>query len=362
VADQAAAPAGDADARERLERFLGRAGGLVAIVGGLPSSEQAPVARFLRRLGAPVWAEAVSGLREHAGLSSQLVRGGEAGVASLGVTRVLRIGGVPSLRYWRDLEGREEVAVFSLTREGFRGLARGAEVAGFPEWDRVQADPVPPVDLAADAGIASRIEAAIAAWPRSEPALVRAVAAAVPSGSMVFLGNSLPVREWDAFAGRDPRRLRCFANRGANGIDGCVSTFFGLSADEEESWCVVGDLTAVYDLAGPWVGPALPRGRRRLVVINNEGGRIFSRMDSLRELGGPARAMMENPHRLRFRGWAELWGWAYRRVASPEELVSPMAADHTMVEVVPDPAQTEAFWTALAGRPPSSHPTPPQVP
>jgi 2-succinyl-5-enolpyruvyl-6-hydroxy-3-cyclohexene-1-carboxylate synthase len=305
-----------------------------------------------------VFAEAVSGLREHPELAAQLIRGGETSLGRLAATRVLRIGGVPSLRFWRDLETRDDVAVFSVTSDGFRGLARGGEVAGFPDWDRVRTGPARTVDMSGDREIAARVDAALTAFPRSEPALMRALSTAIPSGSLVFLGNSLPIREWNVFADRNARGLRCFANRGANGIDGCVSTFLGLSADEEESWCLVGDLTAVYDLAAPWIGAALPPGRRRIVVVNNQGGRIFSRMDSLQGLAEPARAMMENRHRLEFRGWAGLWGWGYRCVDDPGDLASPVADDHAIIEIKPDPAQTEAAWPLVSGMPPSAEPKP----
>ena len=119
---------------------------------------------------------------------------------------------------------------------------------------------------------------------------------------------------------------RCFANRGANGIDGNLSSFLGLVAcDEDEAWAVVGDLTALYDLAACFILPQIAfRGRLRIVVINNGGGKIFSRLPAL-DLTKDDRvaAMIENPHTADFEGFARLWGLAYRRIEAVAELADP---------------------------------------
>lgn len=338
---------------EAVQHFLDDtdgAGPLVAVVASLPQEEQGGVLALLKKLGCPVIAEATSGLRESPGLAAQLVRGGESALSAVPVGRVLRIGGVPSSRWWRDLESKPDVSVLSLSATDFPGLARASEVCGFPDWPMLEPDealyPIPnnttntPRQEQEQGGF-------LAAYPRSEPALVYALSKIIPRGALVFLGNSLPIREWNSFATTEDRGLRCFANRGANGIDGCVSTFLGLSADESESWCVIGDLTALYDLAALWITPALPAARRRLVVINNGGGRIFSRVAALRGLGEAERRLMENPHALKFQPWAEMFGWEYRCVTTPEELaLLPGDAPNLLIEMIPDPEQTEAFWAA----------------
>jgi 2-succinyl-5-enolpyruvyl-6-hydroxy-3-cyclohexene-1-carboxylate synthase len=328
------------------------AGPLVAVVAALPARERLRVIALLQRLGCPVVAEATSGLRESPALARQLVRGGEAAMAGPPFGRVLRLGAVPSSRWWRDLEKRPDVRVLSLTPSGFRGLARPCGVTGFPEWDRVTPAPgaSPPADLPAPEPGAALQASALAAHPRSEPALVHALSTRLPARSLVFLGNSLPIREWNAFATTADRGLRCHANRGANGIDGCVSTFLGLAADEPESWAVIGDLTALYDLAALWITPALPAARRRIVIINNGGGRIFARVAALRGLESGPRRLMENPHSLGFRAWAAMFGWEYALATTAQEIGSAAASRHThvVIEVVPDPAETEAVWSSLS--------------
>jgi 2-succinyl-5-enolpyruvyl-6-hydroxy-3-cyclohexene-1-carboxylate synthase len=126
----------------------------------------------------------------------------------------------------------------------------------------------------------------------------------------MYLGNSLPIREWDLAATREPRGFTIEANRGANGIDGQLSTFFGQCDPSRPNVCVIGDLTAIYDSNAPWIVPQLEPGIDfRIVIINNGGGRIFSRVPSLRSLDPATRErMIENSHALHFDHWAAMWG------------------------------------------------------
>jgi len=326
------------------------AGPLVAVVAALPLAEQPAAARFLQRLGCPVVAEATSGLREHPDLAGQRVFAGEAALARLAVGRVLRLGGVPSSRWWRDLERRPDVRVLSLTPSAFPGLARSSEVQPFPDWDLVVLPPRPGGSSApSTAGLHHAVAAMIDAHSRSEPSLVHALSSCLPCGSLVFLGNSLPIREWNVFATHHHRSLRCHANRGANGIDGAVSTFLGLAADEPECWAVIGDLTALYDLAALWITPSLPAARRRIAIINNHGGRIFSRLPALRGLPLASQHLMENPHSLAFRGWAKMFGWTYARATTRRAIQAAVrrADPHLILEIVPDPGDTEAAWQMI---------------
>ena len=142
----------------------------------------------------------------------------------------------------------------------------------------------------------------------------------------------LPIREWNAFANWEDRNLRPFANRGANGIDGLLSTYLGISADESESWAIVGDLSALYDLNAPWVTPQLSPGKRRIVVVNNGGGAIFHTLPALDAAPDAAREMMINPHSIRLRGFAEMWGWEYLELTEPK--LDQDLADHVVIEIV----------------------------
>lgn len=95
-----------------------------------------------------------------------------------------------------------------------------------------------------------------------------------PEGSL-FLGNSLTIRLVDAFA-QLPAGYPVFANRGASGIDGLISTAAGIQRGSQKPLlAVVGDLSALYDLNSLALLRQLT-GPLVLIVVNNNGGQIFS--------------------------------------------------------------------------------------
>ena len=286
--------------QDLLEFFLDDSAGLLVMLGNLRDDERVGLLEFLQKLGAPVMAEAGSGLREK--LPGLLVREPPPGIC-----KVLRIGGVPSARFWRDLETMVDVRVFSVSRGMFSGLARGGETIRAADWSGMD-----PRRLGYSGEPGAPELAGELAW-------FHFLSEQIPAGALVLLGNSLPIREWNAAATRIDRGLRCYSCRGANGIDGALSTFFGLSEGEAESWAIVGDLTALYDLSAPWILPRLSDGRRRIVVINNGGGRIFSKLPALAGLTDGERRAVENDHGVSLEHWAAMWGMGYLRVEREED-------------------------------------------
>ena len=113
-------PAAVADLARWLRHELFR--GLAVIVGGLEPAEREEVFHFCQALGAPVVADAASGLREALGRLS--LPDGDRLLAWRKPGKILRLGEVPSGRFWRDLEQFPEIAVWSVCRNGLPGLAR----------------------------------------------------------------------------------------------------------------------------------------------------------------------------------------------------------------------------------------------
>lgn len=308
----------------------------LVLIGGLSSRFQSPVRNFALGLGAPVYAEPLSGLREDVELAALLIRS-EHTLSHGGFDRVIRIGNVPTVRFWRDLdESLRELPVVSFGELPFAGLSRGEihPIDALPS-EIARIDPDENI-LAHDREMAARIDAIIDGEPESEPGRFRRLSIEIPMGARVYLGNSLPIREWDLAATRQHRGFEIEANRGANGIDGQLSTFFGWCRPDAENVAVIGDLTAVYDLNAPWIVPQLdPSVRFRIYVINNGGGRIFSRVPSLRRLPDVVREqLIENRHSLSFQPWAAMWSLAY----------GDSAAARGVIEVRPDAAATARVW------------------
>jgi 2-succinyl-5-enolpyruvyl-6-hydroxy-3-cyclohexene-1-carboxylate synthase len=109
-----------------------------------------------------------------------------------------------------------------------------------------------------------------------EPRAIRELAEALPDGAIVYVSNSMPVRDLDAFLPVSNRSLRVLANRGANGIDGMISSALGAAGSQSQPVVLVtGDLALLHDVG------ALQAARRHslnltVVVFNNDGGGIFS--------------------------------------------------------------------------------------
>jgi len=277
----------------------------LVIVGGLAARHREQVRDFALRLNAPVYAEALSGLREDPSLP--LITAGERMIARGRFDSVIRIGNVPVLRFWRDLETLD-LPVVHYSDLPFTGLTRG----DFHPLDALNEATPREHDEAffeEDREFARKIAEILDDEPQSELAMLRAVSRELPDDARVYLGNSLPIREWDLVASRAPRGFEYEGNRGANGIDGQLSTFFGWCDPSRDNVCVVGDLTAIYDLGAPWIVPQLGHERFRIVIVNNGGGRIFGRVASLRRVDPAVRArVIENVHGVRFDHWAAMWG------------------------------------------------------
>ena len=326
--------------------------GLVVMLGGLEPQDRQEVWHFLRDLGAPVLADSTSGLRETLG-KLVMVTGDKILKQNL-PAYVLRIGDVPVGRFWRDLEELSEVKVVSISRTGYSGLARESEVitGDIPRCLRALGETTSIGDandlLKLSKRNKGRVDELLEAFPESEPGVIRMLSVLATVGKNLYLGNSLPIREWNDFAQRDVPYELVRANRGANGIDGQISTWLGATADEEDSWGVFGDLTTLYDLAAPALLKQVECAGRMLIVINNSGGRIFDQLPVVQELADSAKQIITNEHATSFEHWAQMWNMNYVRVDGIEGFDFEPGEKTTVVEVIPDSRQTQLFWEKFA--------------
>jgi 2-succinyl-5-enolpyruvyl-6-hydroxy-3-cyclohexene-1-carboxylate synthase len=107
-------------------------------------------------------------------------------------------------------------------------------------------------------------------------------------GEVLHLGSSYPARDVEMYAAQSDGRafgsggVTVYMNRGVNGIDGVVSTAMGEAlATGRSTYLLCGDLTLLHDLNGLMLGPEEPCPDLTLVVIDNDGGGIFSTLENV---------------------------------------------------------------------------------
>jgi 2-succinyl-5-enolpyruvyl-6-hydroxy-3-cyclohexene-1-carboxylate synthase len=146
------------------------------------------------------------------------------------------------------------------------------------------------------------------------------LAGLVPDSTILYTGNSMPVRDLDTFFWCSERRIRIMGNRGASGIDGVISSALGASAgagQHEPTVLVLGDLSFFHDLNG-LLAARLHQLDLTIVLINNDGGGIFS---FLPQAAFPAHfdQLFGTPTGLNFRLAVQMYGGQYQKIEDWEQ-------------------------------------------
>ena len=179
----------------------------------------------------------------------------------------------------------------------------------------------------------------------TEPRLARDLASALPDGALLWSGSSQPVRDIDL--GLSPRTdLRVLASRGTSGIDGTTSSAIGAAlAHGGPAFALIGDLAFLHDAAGLVLGPDEPRPDLCLVVVNNDGGGIFSTLEQA-AFPGSFERLFGTPHGTELHHLAAAFGLPYQRLEQPGDLTK--ALQGTGLRIVE--AQTGREAGAAAGQ------------
>ncbi len=166
----------------------------------------------------------------------------------------------------------------------------------------------------------------------TEPGVARTLADHLPADAELTVSSSMPVRDLEWFGGP---RARAHANRGANGIDGVVSTALGRALAGSTSFVLVGDLAFVHDSSALI---ALPRRNTdlRIVVVDNDGGGIFSFLPQATALDHDRfELLFGTPLGVDVVALATAHGLEARTVQAVDELVDQLAQPGPWVCVVP---------------------------
>ena len=166
-----------------------------------------------------------------------------------------------------------------------------------------------------------------------EPRIARDVADAVPQGGVLLAASSMPIRDLDL--AMRPGGVRVLSNRGASGIDGIVSTAFGIASVSPTPVVVlIGDLALLHDANGFLVEP---RPNVVFVVVNNDGGGIFSFLPQVRQTDVFER-VFGTPHGRSFEMLAAFHGVHHRHLAEigPQVEAAVAAGGTWILEAVTD--------------------------
>ncbi|GAB3242368.1 2-succinyl-5-enolpyruvyl-6-hydroxy-3-cyclohexene-1-carboxylic-acid synthase [Nocardioides dilutus] len=296
-------------------------------------------ARMLaEKAGWPLLAEPTSGSRTgtHAIRCYRLLLDGELGGR---VERVV-VAGHPTLsRPVQRLLARDDVEVLDM-----EVATRPYPVAGKvinPVVDGTD-DPAWLAEWqAADASVSRQLDALLAAEPGLTPyAVAGAVSRALPAGGHLVVGASSAIRDLDLMASAYPvgSRRKVIANRGLSGIDGTVSTAVGASLARRpgnRNLALMGDVTFLHDSNGLVLGPDESRPDLTIVVVNDDGGSIFSML----EQGAPEHAhaferLFGTPHGVDLASLCAATRTPHWRVDSLAELEHALANPNGGIEVV----------------------------
>jgi 2-succinyl-5-enolpyruvyl-6-hydroxy-3-cyclohexene-1-carboxylate synthase len=215
----------------------------------------------------------------------------------------------------------------------------------------------PPADQAwqeAWLGASAAAEAAVDGFLRTlgdelcEPRVHRDMGALLPDGSTVFVASSMPVRDLETFLPDSPRELRFLANRGANGIDGLVSSALGAAATSPgRAYLVTGDLGLYHDMNGLLAMRRLGV-EATVVVLNNHGGGIFDFLPIARHREG-YEELFGTPTGLDLAKVADLYELPFTRIGSYRDLPGALAGPG-LVEIPLDRARNVELHRELFAR------------
>ena len=173
--------------------------------------------------------------------------------------------------------------------------------------------------------------------PISEPALHLALGRAHRDGDLVYTASSMPIRDQEAFLPPREADALFLCNRGANGIDGLISSGIGAAhASGRPTTIVTGELGLLHDLGGL---AALREVETpvRIVVIDNGGGGIFHFLPQESAMSAEEfEALLGTPRPLDVAKAAALFGLPHRRLDNLDDLPGALAGGTGLIEVKTD--------------------------
>ncbi len=357
-----------------LDEVAGHIGDAISgvIVAGrqLDPELREPLAHLARVSGFPILAEPTSQLRcgphdrSHVVATYDLLLRDERFARSVVPDLVLRFGEMPTskpLRAWLEASGASQIVVdpyggwnepsrraAALLRADPTELAAGwaqrleGEGRGAPEaWIAAE--------QAARAALAAELDTDGAT---SEPSLHFALGRAHRDGDLVYTASSMPIRDQEAFLGAEATDALFLCNRGANGIDGLISSGIGAAhATGRPTTILTGDLGLLHDIGGLAALRANLATPVRIVIVDNGGGGIFHFLPQEQALDSAEfEALLGTPRGVNVAKAATLFDLPHYRLESLADLPEALAAGTGLIEVKTDRQTNVALHRHLSKR------------
>ncbi len=165
-----------------------------------------------------------------------------------------------------------------------------------------------------------------------EPLVPIMLSKMLPSPSQLFVSNSMPIRDVDTYFSTTSPNISIYCNRGANGIDGVISSALGMSVRSKQSnFLLIGDLAFFHDMNGLMMATRY-HIQLRIIVINNNGGGIFS---FLPQAGASDfEDLFGTPQNLNIQAVAQLYDCAYQKVTTVAQLTSALKPPIKGLEII----------------------------
>ncbi|HEY9707826.1 MAG TPA: 2-succinyl-5-enolpyruvyl-6-hydroxy-3-cyclohexene-1-carboxylic-acid synthase, partial [Oculatellaceae cyanobacterium] len=167
----------------------------------------------------------------------------------------------------------------------------------------------------------------------------------LPPMTPLFIANSMPVRDVEFFWKPNNTRIKPFFNRGANGIDGTLSTALGIAHHNQSSVMLTGDLALLHDTNGFLLKNKLV-GHLTIVLINNNGGGIFE-MLPISKFDPPFEEFFATPQNINFAQLCVTYGVEHQLIQSWEQLkllFNPLPTAGIRVLELPTDRKSDASW------------------
>jgi len=341
---------------------------LIAGVAQPPSPPDycAAIAHISKTLGLPVLAEALSPLRNYADLNpyvistyTQILRHPVL-ADKLAPDWVMRVGEIPTskeLRLWLAHTQPRQWVVDASDRnlDPLHGKTSHLRLS-IEQLAAAWPDPSPSLVNQPTAylklwceterqfrGAIDRTLSQTTAWFEGKAAWL--LSQHLPPTTPLFIANSMPVRDMESFWRPGNLRIQPCFNRGANGIDGTLSTALGMAHRQQSSVLLTGDLALLHDTNGFLMRPKFV-GHLTIVLINNNGGGIFESLP-IAQFDPPFEEFFATPQAIDFAKLCATYDVEHERMQSWQQLVrriNPLPVQGIRVLEICTDRRADAQW------------------